>query len=389
MPKRHTTPGQRRSAAAYRMPLFFGVPAPTREAKPSESNDAVMEETLQGYSSYYARYGIHDFHQRGIRGQGVSVVVIDCGLVSAKSDLLHNVRLISMRRSQGEQSGGPHGIAVASLVAAPTTSRGLVGIAPEASVTLIDVDDVDGEIRLSAVLGALAKALELKPDIVNISLGTDCADDDLHAAVKALTDSGILVFAAAGNSGSRVYEFPAACPGVICVGSMNAKEEPSSFNSRNDTVTVFAPGERTTQKEIPDSFSLTALDGTSFSSPFAAALLALHISELRATTPQPLQQALTREQAITFLRTALHNDCTKHLYVQERFSDFGCVAHIVKGLPRAISAPTCAPQFRMAMFWFGVSVCLGGALAVSILGRTEVCAKLCKVVFPKGRPAIK
>jgi len=377
MPARYTTPGKRRAEAAYRVPLFFGVPAPSRESR--ASNDSVMEETLQGYSSYYERYGITDFHARGVRGKGVSIVVIDCGLVSAKSDLLNNVSLISMRRGKSELSGGPHGIAVASLVAAGSTHSGLVGIAPEASVTLIDVDDVDGEIRLSAVLGALSKALQLKPDIVNISLGTDCADDDLHAAVKALTDSGILVFAAAGNSGSRVYEFPAACPGVICVGSMNAKEEPSTFNSRNDTVTVFAPGERTTHKQVSDSFALTALDGTSFSSPFAAALLALHLSELRAQAP--LQFTMTRNQAIAFLRAALHNDCTQHIYVQERFADFGCAEYSAKGLNRTISAPTCAPQFRMAMFWFGVSICLGGALAVSILGRTEVCAKLCKVVF--------
>lgn len=382
--RRQTTPGQRRKAAAYRTPLFFGVPAPTRAA-PRASHDSVMEETLQGYASYYERYGISEFHARGVKGQGVSIVVIDCGLLSAKSELLTNVSVLSMRRSKSaDASGGPHGIAVASLVAARSAKSALTGIAPDANVTLIDVDDVDGEIRLSVVLEALTKAMELKPDIVNISLGTDVADDDLHAAIKTLTDAGILVFAAAGNSGSRVYEFPAACPGVICVGSMNAQEVPSTFNSRNDTVTVFAPGERSTQKQVPDSFALTALDGTSFSSPFAAALLALHLSELRAQSLQP-QTLLTREEAITFLRTSLRNDCTQHIYVQERFADFGCHEHTAKGAPQLISAPSCAPQFRMAMFWFGVSICLGGALAVAILGRTDACAKLCKVVFPKSK----
>jgi subtilisin family serine protease len=359
------------------------VPAPTRVDR--ASNDAVMEETLQGYTSYYARYGIADFHARGVMGAGVSIVIIDCGLLSAKSELLSNVNVISLRRSKGSsggKSGGPHGIAVASLVAARSTKSALTGIAPDATVTLIDVDDVDGEIRLSVVLEALSRALELKPDIVNISLGTDIADDDLHAAIKTLTDAGILVFAAAGNSGNRIYEFPAACPGVICVGSMNAQEVPSTFNSRNDTVTVFAPGERSTQKQVPDSFALTALDGTSFSSPFAAALLALHMSELRSQSPmQPA--VVSREEAITFLRTSFHNDCTHHIYVQERFADFGCREFTAKGAPQLISAPSCAPQFRMAMFWFGVSICLGGALAVAILGRTDACAKLCKVVFPK------
>ena len=141
---------------------------------------------------------------------------------------------------------------------------------------------------------------------------------------------------------------------------------------------------------MADAYDLSALDGTSFSSPFAAALLALHMCELRAQAPlqpllPPLQASLTREAAISFLRTSFHNDCTQHIYVQERFADFGCREFTAKGATQLISAPSCAPQFRMAMFWFGMSLCLGGALAVSVLGRTEACAKLCKVVFSPKR----
>lgn len=381
-PRKYRTPHQQRVEAANRLPLFSAVRPTThvRQEAPSKHTH-VMEDALRGYAPYYSKYGITDFHTRGVWGAGVSVVVIDSGLGSANTALPNNVSLLSLRKKEANVAaprGGPHGIAVASLLSARSTSSDLTGIAPEATLTLIDVDDTDGEIKLSIVLQALAQALQLKPDIVNISLGTDAADDDLHTAIRELTDAGILIFAAAGNSGTRIYEFPASCPGVICVGSMNAKEVPSVFNSRNDTVTVFAPGERFSAP-VKDAFDVTALDGTSFASPFAAALLALHLSELRKGANPTLK--LSRNESISFLRAALHNDCSKHLYVQERFSDFGCSDMSFSGERDIISAPTCAPQFRLAMLWLSVSICLAGALAASLFGRSGVCAKMCKVVF--------
>lgn len=376
--RKYRTPHQNRVEAANRVPLFNAIRTEARGK--SAPNADVLEDTLRGYSPYYSKYGVSSFHERGVWGAGVSVVVIDSGLISAKSELLQNIHLISLRRSGSKsESGGPHGIAVASLLAARSPTSKLTGIAPDATVTLIDVDDVDGEIKLSTVLLALTHALQLKPDIVNISLGTDAADDDLHAGIRALTDQGILVFAAAGNSGTRMYEFPASCPGVICVGSMNARELPSTFNSRNDTVTVFAPGERFHAASVKDAFAVTALDGTSFASPFAAAMLALHLSDLRKGANPTL--SVSRDDAITFLRAALNNDCSRHMYVQERFSDFGCSAYTFSGDRAIISAPTCAPQFRMAILWMSVSICLAGALAITLFGRTGVCTKMCKVIF--------
>lgn len=379
--KKHITPHQKRVAAANKQTLFFGQPAPTRVATKNSADYAVLEETLRGYTTYYDKYGITDFHARGVLGRGVSVVIIDCGLVYGDTALLANVNLVNLRRNDVGLDSGQHGIAVASLVAGRSSKSSLTGVAPEATVTLIDVDETDGEIKLSSVLQALSHALSLKPDIVNISLGTDSADDSLHAAIAALTNEGILVFAAAGNSGIRTYEYPAACPGVICVGSMNTQGIPSSFNSRNDTVTVFAPGESSTGNRVADAFELSSLDGTSFASPFAAALLALHLSDIRASAVSLVPQTVSRDEAIRFLRQAFENNCNTHLYVQERFSDFGCAGMEYSGLDTLISAPTCAPQFRLFLFWFAVSVCLAGTLAIVLLGRTEACMKVCKVVF--------
>ena len=365
---------RKRYAAAKKLPIFTSVPAPTR-LQPSavDSDTKVLMDTLRGYNPYYEQYDIKDYHTRGVKGANVSIVIIDCGIVSAK--ILKNVKVVSLRNNN--YKGSVHGIAVASLVASETRD-GFSGIAPEATVTLIDVDDKNGEIQLSAVLQAVNYSLILEPDIVNISLGTNVADDSLYQAINRLTNSGVLVFAAAGNAGNRVYEFPASYPGVICVGSIGADGIPSTFNSRNDTVSVFAPGERTNEARVKDTYDLSTLSGTSFSSPFAASLAALRLCELRKTD---VNAVLPRDEAVLYLRNTLENDCTTHLYVQENFSNFGCANRNYSGNKHLINAPNCFPYIRTNVTLLGVSICLALALLLSMLTHTDTCKKLCKVVF--------
>jgi len=343
----------------------------------------IRKLALKGYSDYFIRYGVRDFHARNVKGQGVNIHIIDCGLAISLNDLI-NVNVVSLFGQHNAGSKSYHGIAVSSLVAATDSGDGYVGIAPASNVTLIDVDDASGEIKLSSVMKALEYAQKNGADIVNISLGTTESDDDLQVKVKEMVDSGIHVFAAAGNSGTRTYEFPAACPGVISVGSLQDMPTdgvylPSTFNSRNDAVTVFAPGQRV-GVALSDTFDLTAVDGTSFASPFAAAMLALHLSELRSgpSTASTLnaKRTLSRTAAITYLRTQFQNDCANHLYVQENFSDFGCGGMDFAGKSQIISQYTCKRQTRMAIFWAAVSFFLAIALIVTAAAKTRLCKEL-------------
>jgi len=340
----------------------------------------IRKLALKGYSDYFIRYGVRDFHARNVKGQGVNIHIIDCGLAISLNDLI-NVNVVSLFGQHNAGSKSYHGIAVSSLVAATDSGDGYVGIAPASNVTLIDVDDASGEIKLSSVMKALEYAQKNGADIVNISLGTTESDDDLQVKVKEMVDSGIHVFAAAGNSGTRTYEFPAACPGVISVGSLQDMPTdgvylPSTFNSRNDAVTVFAPGQRV-GVALSDTFDLTA---TSFASPFAAAMLALHLSELRSgpSTASTLnaKRTLSRTAAITYLRTQFQNDCANHLYVQENFSDFGCGGMDFAGKSQIISQYTCKRQTRMAIFWAAVSFFLAIALIVTAAAKTRLCKEL-------------
>jgi subtilisin family serine protease len=170
---------------------------------------------------------------------------------------------------------------------------------------LADVS-ANGKIYTSGLIKAIQDATELRVDIISISLGTNVYDQRLEDAVLQATRQGSLVFAAAGNCSCRTYEFPSACDAAISVASMDYLRNPSSFNTRNDAVSVFAPGQAI---HVPGA--LTRLSGTSFAVPFASGLAALELSKRRAADPKA---TLDRTEAIIVLREALGLDCAKHTY---------------------------------------------------------------------------
>ena len=175
----------------------------------------------------FHEFGIAAYHARGIRGQGVSMMVIDTGCGKGKST---------------------HGLAVSSIISSND------GIAPAADIDLADVID-PSSIPIDVVIDAIRHGIELDVDIISISLGTDDAFGPMQDALRDAHDRGILVFAAAGNSGERGYEFPAAYDRVISVASINSARQPSLFNTRNDAVAVFAPGENIRLASSSESFS--------------------------------------------------------------------------------------------------------------------------------------
>lgn len=255
----------------------------------------------------FDNFGVSNYHARGIFGQGVSIQIIDTGL---------------KRAAQGKTTVefgddiNVHGLAVSCLIAPPDNDVGLVGIAPRAQVELADVRD-PSSIPIDTVMDALRRGIEHNVDIISISLGTDDSYSPLQKLIDEAAEKGILVFAAAGNSGDRGYEYPAACFRAISVASLNSAREPSPFNTRNDSVVLFAPGERL---KLPTGIdgTLEEFSGTSFATPFAAALGALVLSDLRMKEGKRIR--LTRREMIDILRNPDHLslNCETHTYVMDK-----------------------------------------------------------------------
>ena len=262
--------------------------------------------TEQYRDVYYPMFGIDAYHAQGIYGAGVSVYVIDTGLASAE-DQLSNVKV---REASKSTKNLKHGSFVSTILGRPKDplrSTSIPGIAPESELFLSDVTGPDGLIYTAYLTKAILDAVSLGVDIISVSLGTTVYDKGLNEAVESAVKRGSLVLASSGNCSCRAYEYPAACESAISVASMDQKGWPSSFNTRNDLVTIFAPGQ-----SIAVPGSSTKLSGTSFATPFASGLLALEWSKRRLSNPG---FKFTRESAIDFLRSKLELECNRHTYL--------------------------------------------------------------------------
>jgi subtilisin family serine protease len=136
---------------------------------------------------------------------------------------------------------------------------------------------------------AIKIAVDLGAKVLNMSFGTDDAVLDPaaekpHADVVAYAlERGCVLVAASGNSGGETRYWPAAYPGVIAVGSVDADGRPSAFSTRGEHVALCAPGERIRSLGLTGYQDVT---GTSFAAPFAAATAALLVARAQGrSTP--------------------------------------------------------------------------------------------------------
>ena len=247
----------------------------------------------------YEEFGILQYHARGIKGARVKIAVIDTGMEIPKS-----------KWGTGHQVP-KHGLAVSSILSG--VEGHFQGICPDAKVIVIDLQ-TSKNIPISSVLKAIDSAITQEVDILSISLGTTDSWQPMQQIIDKALAKNILVFAAAGNSGDRGYEYPSACKGAISVASINQSRQPSVFNTRNDATVLFAPGEQLSLSV--GNGQLAEFSGTSFATPFAAGLAALVLSSKRLEDPKFIMK---RRDMIDLLRSDTHLglNCDVHTYVME------------------------------------------------------------------------
>jgi hypothetical protein len=245
---------------------------------------------------FYTEFGVDKFHRESIYGKGVKVYVIDEGFndidpftpgIQTTSDL-SEFTMVDISAPGAGGGGLSHGGLVCALLGASRKNgAGIIGLCPDATLFLADVDDQSGDIFISKVVQAIDDAVARGVDIINISLGTSSPVLVLEQAIQRALNANILIFASAGNSGKGGYEYPSSYPGVISVGSVNIHRRASTFNTRNERVALFAPGEKYPLPSPLDVTEVVHVDGTSFSSPFAAGMAALYTAKRRKQLNNP------------------------------------------------------------------------------------------------------
>jgi serine protease AprX len=264
-----------------------------------------------------------------LTGQGIGVAVIDSGIAS-HPDLGNRViaaQAFNVNVSDAGDAYG-HGTAVAGIIAGDgTASAGAyMGIAPQANLINLRVNDGSGAAPTSAIMNAILWAVANKKTynirVMNLSLQSSVQESyrtsPIDAAVEYAWLKGIVVVVAAGNNGpnSALYA-PANDPYVITVGATDDQGTPStaddvlasfsSYGVTQDGVNkpdFVAPGRHIITTLAPNSnFALNypsfivgtqyiQLSGTSVAAPSLSGLAALYIESNPTVRPGQLKAVL-------------------------------------------------------------------------------------------------
>jgi hypothetical protein len=206
-------------------------------------------------------------------GQGVTVAVIDSGVVEHRS-LPHNIKHFDLIGGAAELESY-HGTAVASLIVGD--SNHIKGVAPSTQILDIRALRNDGGGDAFTVSRAIVLAVENGARIINMSLGTASDSPALREAVLYAQNAGALIVAAVGNEGVGNVSFPAAYPGVVGVGAVDAHENYQYFSNRGPEVDVTAPGVEVKAAGLNEA--IVYFSGTSAAAPLVSAALAYELSQ--------------------------------------------------------------------------------------------------------------
>lgn len=210
------------------------------------------------------------------KGAGVKVAVIDTGIDCSHPDLQCDFSAGTNIVDPGSapMDDNEHGTHVAGTIAG-RGEGGPLGVAPEATLIPVKVLDADGAGSLSDIVAGINWAAKHGVDVINMSLGGPSGSAALERAVKQALNAGVVIVAAAGNSGPNpdTVGFPGGYPGVIAVAASDKNDQVASFSSRGDAVAFIAPGVNITST-IPGG-GTKSLSGTSMASPHVAGLAAL------------------------------------------------------------------------------------------------------------------
>jgi serine protease AprX len=202
-------------------------------------------------------------HDIDIKGQGVTVAVLDSGtnMGGTIGQYLfrdsNNQQRVSVKYDafQGretyyyndDQNG--HGSHVSGLIASSLkdTSGKYNGIAPDVYLLSVKAFNSRGQSSYSKVLDSLNWIFEnrykYKIRVVNMSLGADARgyywNDPINQAVMRLWDAGIVIVSSAGNNGKEMgITVPGNTPYIITVGA--ATDSGTPLNDLDDRLASFS-----------------------------------------------------------------------------------------------------------------------------------------------------
>ncbi len=171
-------------------------------------------------------------------GRNVKVAVLDSGI--GEHETLEGIRRERVKMVAGKEEPHGHGTSMASLIGG--RSYPAEGVAPGVELLDVWVADARGLSNTALVAEGIMTAVDKGAQVINISLGSFGSSLMLQNAVQYAVNRGVVIVAAAGNEQLNQLAFPAAYPGVISVGAVDAQRKQAYFSNSGKGLTLAAPG---------------------------------------------------------------------------------------------------------------------------------------------------
>lgn len=246
------------------MTLQFELPPDADSIDESYANPPSSGDNDSGFDLQWGHAAIDaaGAWNRGYRGAGVRVAVLDSGIACQHPDLAPNLLLsdsASFIANEGvclqRVNAFNHGSHVAGTIAAADNGLGIIGVAPEAKLIAVKVlSENTGSGSFAGIIQGIVHAADKGADVINMSLGVrgglpvngpgaNQVRELVNATARATryaASQNALVVASAGNDGrdldkdshtvicdsngencfnANLRAFPAELPGVLTIAA--------------------------------------------------------------------------------------------------------------------------------------------------------------------------
>ncbi|WP_329123728.1 type VII secretion-associated serine protease mycosin [Streptomyces sp. NBC_01465] len=242
------------------------------------------------------------------QGQGVTVAVVDSGVVGTHPDLTGQVlpgKDFTGAGNPNEDTLG-HGTSMAGIIAAhghgAGNADGVMGLAPKAKILPVRVTTPDNDNPETNWAPAVRYAVDAGAKVINLSFAASNGSSTSKGAeaIAYAQQHDVVVVAGAGNDGIDNIGFPASLPGVVSVGAVDESLKVGNDSNWGKGLVLTAPGVKNIVVAPNQPNGYAEATGTSDSTAYVSAEAAL----LRAKFPN-----LTAGQIINrMIKSATYGD---------------------------------------------------------------------------------
>ena len=269
--------------------LALAVGALTLAPAPAHAADPI---TTQEYFSYYH---LDKAREKGYTGKGITIALFD-GPVDTSAPELAGANIVDKSRCtvNDNPDGVRHATDMATLLVSPYT-----GVAPDATLYTYQISSEDTQPGGTCVSGAdttdsidklINQAVDDGAQIISISLSNSEHGSEIKWAIANAISKGVIIVSSSGNGATdENRSHLGRWSGVVGVTAINTDGTFAPYSSWGNGVVTAAVGGPVNTLDANTNQPVT-VDGTSYSTPLVAGMLALARQKWPdATTNQILQ----------------------------------------------------------------------------------------------------